>query len=546
MSRNRSQQTSGSERRRTKAYPRNRVAWFVAALALLANFPVLFAGFVFDDHPIVEDDRRVNEFRLATIWRTSYWGTPERVGEYRPVVLSSFALERRLLGPAPWHYHAVNWLLHALVAVSVLWSGRAIGLGESAAALAAGLFAVHPIHLDAIAPVVGRAELLAALALSGGTALWIRLRRSEAPRPETLSALAVCLGIAAFSKETALAAVPLLVSVEWLAIGREANRRTLWAGCAAVAVVVFAYLLARSSVLGGLIPAQGSSFTAIANPMVAEPLAVRLLTAASILTTYLRLFAWPTGLSPDYSFDSLPLALSPAEPAVWTGAIALLGLLALAAFTLRRRPAIAVAVVAFLAPYSIVANAAFPIGTMLAERLFYLPSIGLCWLLGAALAAAARGLGGRVPDAALRALVALVAVALTAANLERADDWRDEEALYHEALRTHPRNAALWLTLGELAIRDQRYELAIERMARVNAIVPDFPKAWVDRGTLLAASGQWTPARDALLRAVELEPGNALALRNLAIVQRELGDLEASRVSDARADAIENRRRAPR
>ena len=63
-----------------------------------------------------------------------------------------------MLGPEPGHFHALNWLLHAVVALSVLFAGRAIGLGERAAAIAAGLFAIHPIHLDAIAPIVAGAK----------------------------------------------------------------------------------------------------------------------------------------------------------------------------------------------------------------------------------------------------------------------------------------------------------------------------------------------------------------------------------------------------
>jgi tetratricopeptide (TPR) repeat protein len=553
MSRNRKQQkSSGRDGRESQRAPgggrrRGTAAWIVAALALVANFPVLSADFVFDDHPIIEDNRRVTEVQLATIWRTSYWGTPERVGEYRPFVMSTFAVEQLLLGPAPGHFHAVNWLLHAVVALSLLFAGRAIGLGERAAVLAAGLFAVHPIHLDAIAPVVGRAELFAALALSAGTALWVRVRRDAEIRPGPLAGLAACVAMGAFSKETALAAVPLLAAVELLIVGVGSNRRTQVAATAAVALGVGAYLVVRVGVLGALLPSGGPSFTAVANPLVDESLGVRLLTAASIFGSYLRLFAWPANLSPDYSYDSLPVLRSAAEPAVWLPLALLAALLVLALACLRRRPAITAATVAFLAPYSIVANAAFPIGTMLAERLFYLPSLGLCWLIAAGVVATAdRFVGGWSADPRrLAAAAALPALALTAASIERADDWRDEEGLYREALRVHPRNTAMWLTLGEIAIRKQQYAVGIERMARVTEIVPDFPKAWLDKGTMHAALGQLPPAREALLRAVELDPDNTLALRNLAAVQRELGDFDAGRMLDARAAAVDAARRPP-
>jgi hypothetical protein len=517
-------------------------------MALAANLPVLLAGFVFDDHAVIEDNRRVAEVQIATIWATSYWGTPERVGEYRPLVVSTYALERWLLGPSPGHFHLLNWLLHAAVAVSVLFAGRAIGLGGPAAALAAGLFAIHPIHLDAIAPVVGRAELLAALALTGGTALWVRIRRESELRPGPLLALAACLTLGAFSKETALAAVPLLAAVEIFVVGRGAKGRTLLAAISVVLLVVVAYLIARVVVLGALLPTGGPSFTVVANPLVNESLGVRLLTAASILGTYLRIFAWPANLSPDYSYDSLPVMRSAAEPSVWLALALLAALVTLAIACIRRRPAVTVAAVAFLAPYSIIANAVFPIGTMLAERLFYLPSVGLVWLIGLAVTDVRDRLaGGWLSDPKrFAAAVAIPALALGMASFERAGDWCDEEGLFREALRVYPRNAAMWLTLGELAIRSDRYAVGIERMTRVTEITPDFPKAWMDKGTMHAALGQMQPAREALRRAVELDPDYLFALRNLAIVERQLGDLEAGRILDARAAELESARKPPR
>jgi hypothetical protein len=538
----------GSKNAASRPQRRNAAAWIVASLALAANLPVLFAGFVFDDHPIVEENRRVVELQLATIWATSYWGTPERVGEYRPFVVSTYALERGLLGPSPWHFHALNWLLHAVVAVSVLLAGRAIGLSRRAAAIAAGLFAIHPIHLDAIAPIVGRAELLAALALTGGTALWVRIRRESALRPGLLLALAAFVTLGACSKETALAAVPLLATVELLVVGRSEKGHNLLPATSAVALGVAAYLVARVVVLGGLLPSEGSSFTGVANPLVDEALGVRLLTAASILGTYLRLFVWPADLSPDYSYDSLPIMRSAADPSVWLPLALLAAVVTLAVACVRRRPAVTVATVAFLAPYSIVANAAFPIGTMLAERLFYLPSVGLVWLIGLAVAEASdRIAGGWLSDPKrFAAAVAIPALALAVASFERAGDWRDEEALYREALRVHPRNAAMWLTLGEIAIRGDRYAIGVERMNRVTEIIPDFAKAWLDKGTMLAALGQMAPAREALKRAVDLDPDNPLALRNLAIVERQLGSPGAGQILDARARELESARKSPR
>ncbi len=554
MNQKRRQQAMGAtgSRDATAVSPKRRrndvAAWAVAFIALLANAPVLFVDFVFDDHPIIEDSVRVNELQFGKIWSTSYWGSSERLNEYRPLVVSSYAIERGLLGPTPGHYHAVNWLLHALVAVSVLFAGRAIRLSEGAAAVAAALFAVHPIHLDAIAPIVGRAELLAALAMTGGIFFWVRVRTAESQSIGGLLGLGGCIAVGAFSKESALAAIPAIAAVEWLVVRRTANRRAAFAATATVATVVVAYLLARVIVLGSLLQSNGAGFTNVANPLVAEDLFARLLTATSIFGHYLHLFAWPHPLSPDYSFDSLPVIRAATDPWFWMPfAIgATLGVVALA--SIRRRPLLAIAAAVFFAPYSIVSNTAFLIGTMLAERLFYLPSIGICWAIGLGLAALVARVGeGRFSTSQrIFAIAAIPVAVLGSMSFERAQDWQNEELLYHEALQTYPRNTGMWLTLGEIAIRTGRYPIAVERMGRVLEIVPDFTKAWVDRGTLLAALGQNQAAVSDLRRAVELDPDNLLALENLAVVERQLGNYLEASAAEKRAAEIRARHEVER
>jgi hypothetical protein len=554
MSQKRTQQevaTAGPRNPTTVSPKRSRsdlAAWVVAIIALLANAPVLFVDFVFDDHPIIEDSVRVNELQLGKIWSTSYWDSSERLNEYRPLVVSSYAIERGLLGPTPGHYHAVNWLLHALVAVSVLFAGRAIRLSESAAAVAAALFAVHPIHLDAIAPIVGRAELLAALAMTGGIFFWVRVRTAESQSIGGLLGLGGCIAVGAFSKESALAAIPVIAAVEWLVVRRTANRRAAFAATATVATVVVVYLLARVIVLGSLLQSNAAGFTIVANPLVAEDLFARLLTATSIFGHYLHLFAWPHPLSPDYSFDSLPVIRAATDPWFWMPfAIgATLGVGALA--SIRRRPLLAIAAAVFFAPYSIVSNTAFLIGTMLAERLFYLPSIGLCWAIGLGLAAGVARVGEGRFSASQRilAIAAIPIAVLGSMSFERAQNWQNEELLYHEALQTYPRNTGMWLTLGEIAIRTGRYPIAVERMGRVIEIVPDFTKAWLDRGTLLAALGQNQAAVSDLRRAVELDPDNLLALENLAVVERQLGNYIEAGAAEKRAVEIRARHEVER
>src|SRR5512134_598848 len=126
----------------------------LAALATYANS--LLNGFALDDEPIILGNARVHQLAdQAAIWLTPYW--PEhgsRAGLYRPFAIFAYALQWMAGNGAPWVFHLVSVLLHAAVCVLALLLLRRIF--DSAAALAGALiFAVHPLHTEAVANVVG-------------------------------------------------------------------------------------------------------------------------------------------------------------------------------------------------------------------------------------------------------------------------------------------------------------------------------------------------------------------------------------------------------
>jgi hypothetical protein len=519
----------------------DRAALCVVLLAIGANLPSLGVGFPLDDHGMIERNPAVQELRLADLWTRTYYPGAERTSEYRPVGTTSFALEHALLGGGAWHFHAVNIGLHALVAWLVLAAGRALRLREAEAVVAAALFAVHPVHVDAIAPVVGRLELLAAIGFVGPLLVWARLRGDGVASPGRLALLAGLLAVGLLSKENAYAVVPLLAALEIAVFRARAPRRPLLLASATALAVVAATLALRVAALGAFASGEAPPVYRFQNPLFGEPAAARALTAATLVGTYLRLFALPVRLSPDYSFDSLPVVRAFTEaPLGIAGPLVLLaGLAVLSLAWLRRLPQLAVAAVAFAAPLAIVSNAAFPIGTMLAERLLYLPTLGLVWI------AALAGIGGlrRIAPALLErpraalAAAALPVCALAAASIERSDDWRDEGGLYREALVHYPRNFLLWRNLGSLALEEGRCAEAVERMTRVNEIAPGYARAWGDRGYCLGVLGDYSGARAALERSADLDPRDPAVWRNLAAAYERLDlAIQAQRALD-RAEA---------
>src|SRR5690606_32733147 len=121
---------------------------------------------------------------------------------------------------APWVFHAVNILLYAMVAVSLLFFLRQV-VGHGAAALGALVFAAHPLHVEAVANVVGQSELIVASLLLSGVALYARDRRDGALRVRTAGWIVAGFTFGLFTKEHAIVLPALLICVEWA--GRRAG-----------------------------------------------------------------------------------------------------------------------------------------------------------------------------------------------------------------------------------------------------------------------------------------------------------------------------------
>src|SRR5438093_1505067 len=136
----------------------------VMACALVPYVPALWNGFALDDLYIIVWNPLVHS--VQGVWRAfaaPYW-PPDLGGQmYRPLPLAAFAVDWSIARGHPGLFHAVNLLWHAGAAVVVAALARRWA-DNTSAALAAGLvFAVHPVHVEAVANIVGLGELMAAL-----------------------------------------------------------------------------------------------------------------------------------------------------------------------------------------------------------------------------------------------------------------------------------------------------------------------------------------------------------------------------------------------
>jgi tetratricopeptide (TPR) repeat protein len=197
---------------------------------------------------------------------------------------------------------------------------------------------------------------------------------------------------------------------------------------------------------------------------------VRLATALVAAGKYAGLFAFPATLSAEYSFDQIPLARGLGDARALAGLAVLTAAAAAATrfFASRQRSLAACGVSLSLLAFLPVSNFLFALNVILAERLFYLPSVGLCWAGGSLLAAAPRRLPGRLGFA----LGAAVLVLLAARSVLRNPVWANDLVLFGQTSRDAPRCARVWARLGQLRAEAGRDAEARESFARALAIDP--------------------------------------------------------------------------
>ena len=431
------------------------------AAALVVYLSGLGNGFTYDDKAIVESNPRIQALdRIPEIWQTHWWLDPNvdesygihQLGDrlYRPLSMTSFSLNYAVHGLQPFGYMLVNLLLHVL-ATGLVWRLTWNLIGDRWVALVAGLlFAVHPVHAEVVANVVGRVELLSAVfTLLGLLAL---LPREGLPGwPRGLLAAACCL-LALFAKESAICTAPLVLIVLFYRLRQLGRWPTLgWSamqvGFAALPALI--YLPVRYYALGGaLIRKVEPSF--LMNPLTeATPLA-RLYGVFSIAGHYVRLLVSPIKLSCDYSY-----AVITNQPVI-TG-MTILGVagavaLAVALTGWLRKSVIwrqvAMLATMFLASYALISNVFIHIGVTVAERLMYWPSAPVLMLFAVLVVSGFRKLAA-TPDAnpGVLRLLRLGGIGLLIAfgfrTAVRAPEWSSNDLLFITDAQTEPRSAKL-------------------------------------------------------------------------------------------------------
>ena len=408
--------------------------FLLVGLVLVATGRALGNGFAFDDVPMIAENAQIQT--LAAPWtyaQQSYW-PPKNLGDaYRPWTVWWLAIQWAIGEGAPVIFHLGNLLL-TLAATLLVYRLLLELLPPLGAIVGAAIFAVHPVHVEATANVVGQGELWVAIFVTAAILHYLRARRRGNFSSRDRLALAALYLLAAASKEQGIVLPGLLLAIEWClpraaVAGPKRWDRQLVPVYGLLAVVGIGFLAGRYAVLGDLgggPPAAG---------LESLGLAQRGLVMLPLVTDWARLLVWPRDLLAQYSPPAFGLPAG-FGPRAWLGGLIVVGAVA-ALFARRRAPVLALGTAWIGLAILPVSNVLFPTGILIAERTLFLATIGIALLAGGFC-----GWVARRPPWLPAAVVATVGAigAGAARSWSRQAVWRDSPTLFAQTIADEPRS----------------------------------------------------------------------------------------------------------
>ena len=492
----------------------SRTRFLIPAIVLIVTaavyLPALRFGFVYDDtQQIVLSRARFAWDSIPSYFTTDVWSYIYllKTNYYRPVFLLWLMLNYQLFGlnTVLWHASAIA----AHLAATLLVYALALRLtGKRTVAGAAGLlFGVHPVHVEAVAWLSGSTETLFAILGLGAILCHLRWRdsRSQPQRGIWCAAEIGLFALALFAKETAVVLPALLCAWDWLLPAAAFTSLKQRIGTAVSTffphlIVVSAYLVARYHALGSFAPLARN-----------WPLPTLIGTWPLALSFYLRQLLIPFQYSIFYpvapvqhfglaevAFHLLPVLLA-AGALVWIS---------------RRSAVNAFCALLLVLPILPVLNLqVFTRDDFLHDRYLYVPSAGLCILLGI-------GLEKLIPRVPLRAAALLVAVGgLALVCVQAGSFWKDNLTLFDKAIEVAPENALAAQYLGEELVEKERWVDALHVLNRSLVSKPGSYEIDIQIAKCYFALGDVDGAVSHFQDAIQLAPHLPAAYLDLAMIE---------------------------
>jgi hypothetical protein len=493
------------------------VSLAVLAAAVFAN--TLSNGFITDDQfQFLNNPAVTGAQPLSSVFGEGVWAfLGYRGNYYRPLQFAIYGLLYRAFGPGATALHLLLVLLHAANTVLVYFLVRRLLAGGLPAAswIAAAIFAVHPIHTEAVNWIAALPDVLVTtFALAGLSAF----AAQEAAPNGWQTAVHACIFLAALlTKETGIVLLPLYAAYQWLR--RTRGNTALYA---AMLGAFAAYLAMRIYALGG--PGHPQSFFQLTAAQFA-------MSAAVLLAHYFAALFWP--VSPNFYH-----IFHPTTGVSWELIMALLALalIAWAAWQFRRSEPLALFAIfwitAAIAPALNIPGVGQNVFT---ERYLYLPSVGLALSIGLLWARFAS------PRAIWAwPLAAAILLLFSVESWTRNRDWKDDFTLLQVTLRQSPESGYLHNLMAGVWVHRDEYQKALEEQKLAVRYEPNAPVYRKNLGNILLGFDPAGAARE-FAAVLVMQPELAEAHFDLALAYRAMGQMDQAAEEFRRAAAIDPR-----
>ncbi|XP_075283892.1 protein O-mannosyl-transferase TMTC3 isoform X1 [Opisthocomus hoazin] len=488
----------------------------------------LFCGFVFDDVSAILDNKDLHPSTpLKNLFQNDFWGTPmseERSHKsYRPLTVLTFRLNYLFSELNAVSYHFLNLVFHVVVCVVFLKVCK-LFLDNRSSMVASLLFAVHPIHTEAVTGVVGRAELLSSIFF---LAAFLSYTKSKGPdntivwtpiavtvflvavatlcKEQGITVVGICCVYEVFIAQGYTLPVLLDTAVQILR-GKGSIPFSMLQTLLKLIVLMFSTLLlvvVRVQVIQSHLPV----FTRFDNPAAVSPSPARQLTFNYLLPVNAWLLLNPSELCCDWTMGTIPLVESLLDVRNVATLTFFCFLGSLIVFSLRypgdSSKTVLMALCLIVLPFIPASNLFFPVGFVVAERVLYVPSMGFCILV-------AHGWKKLSSKSVLRKIswVCLVAVLFTHAlkTLHRNWDWESEYTLFMSALKVNKNNAKLWNNVGHALENEKNFERALQFFIQATQVQPDDIGAHMNVGRTYKNLNKTKEAEESYMIAKSLMP----------------------------------------
>ena len=480
----------------------------LVSITLLAFAAVRDFGFVdYDDLNYVADNPHV---RQALTWGGVRWAfTSGYFANWHPLTWLSHMLDVQLFGVNAGAHHAVNLSLHILNTLLLFGVLRRMTGAIWRSAFVAALFAVHPMHVESVAWVSERKDVLSTL-------FWFLTLWAYAAyvrRPGWRYALVVvCFALGLMSKPMLVTLPFVLLLLDVWPLRRPFARKLVWEKLPLLALAM------ASSVVTILVQRQSGAVVRL--DLI--PVSTRFANALVVYLRYIEKMFWPTDLAAMY-----PVSRTLPDPGLLALSVVLLLTVTVAAIgSVHRFPYLLVGWLWFLGTLVPVIGIVQVGAQSMADRYSYVPLVGvfiiLAWGVPDLVAHWPRL---RVPT---QATAVVVVCACTMAAMRQVGYWRNSRALWEHAVEATDDNYFAQASLGYVLWKEGHADEAIPHLQESLRIRPDFPEAHNNLGVVLAGRGQLDEALSQFAEAVRVNPGYEAARDNLSATNAKLRTLDTS------------------